>query len=96
MDRRGKIDCIEGQRDISFDETILYMGGMTSDILVANMRIEIPSNTCRIGACKVTLDDGKHRVTYDLDRSTVGIFQDIMVWGTITTSRRIAFVGIGQ
>ena len=85
-DRRGKLIAIEGQRDIPFDvKRIFYMYGMTSDIPRGE---HAHRNTKQYlialsGACKVTLDDGKHRVTYDLDRSTVGIFQDIMVWGTM-------------
>lgn len=33
------------------------------------------------GSCKVTLDNGKEKQTYDLNKPNIGLFQDAMIWG---------------
>lgn len=33
------------------------------------------------GSCKVTLDDGKEKQTYELNQPHIGLFQDSLVWG---------------
>lgn len=35
------------------------------------------------GSCKVTLDNGKDKQTFDLDKPSIGLFQDAMIWGTM-------------
>lgn len=35
------------------------------------------------GSCKVTLDNGQNKETYELNQPNIGLFQDAMVWGTM-------------
>ena len=35
------------------------------------------------GSCKVTLDNGKTKETFDLNQSNLGLFQDALIWGTM-------------
>ena len=35
------------------------------------------------GGCKVTLDNGKEKVTYTLNKPNIGLLQDALIWGTM-------------
>ena len=35
------------------------------------------------GSCKVTLDDGNTKETFDLNKPNLGLFQDALVWGSM-------------
>ena len=35
------------------------------------------------GSCKVTLDNGHSKETYELNQPKIGLFQDTMIWGTM-------------
>ena len=35
------------------------------------------------GSCKVTLDNGKIKETYELNKPNLGLFQDALIWGTM-------------
>jgi len=35
------------------------------------------------GSCKVTLDNGSTKKTFDLNVPHVGLFQDTLIWGTM-------------
>lgn len=35
------------------------------------------------GSCKVTLDNGKEKETFDLNKPNLGLFQDALIWGSM-------------
>jgi hypothetical protein len=83
-DERGQLVAIESGIDIPFEiKRVFYIYGTDSNIargqhshLFAKQYL-IAVN----GFCQVTLDDGRKKESYLLDRPNVGLFQDAMVWG---------------
>ncbi|NRP95474.1 TDP-4-oxo-6-deoxy-alpha-D-glucose-3,4-oxoisomerase [Marinobacterium sp. xm-g-59] len=85
-DHRGKLVAIEGQKDVPFDvKRVFYIYGTQPDIPRGKhshhrtQQYLIAVN----GSCKVTLDDGKQKITYELNRPNIGLLQDALVWGTM-------------
>ncbi len=35
------------------------------------------------GHCKVTLDNGRKKETFDLNKPNIGLFQDALIWGSM-------------
>jgi hypothetical protein len=35
------------------------------------------------GSCKVTLDNGKEKETFELNRPNLGLFKDALIWGVM-------------
>lgn len=85
-DHRGQLIALEENQNIPFDiKRVFYIYGTldgvkrgehshykTSQILIAVS-----------GYCKVTLDDGKTKTTYSLDKPNIGLLQKPLVWGTM-------------
>ena len=85
-DHRGKLVAIEGQQDVPFEvKRVFYIYGTQPDVPRGNhshhqtRQYLISVN----GSCKVTLDDGKQKVTYDLNQPNIGLLQDALVWGVM-------------
>lgn len=85
-DHRGKLVAIEGQQDVPFEvKRVFYIYGTQPDVPRGQhshhqtRQYLIAVN----GSCKVTLDDGKQKITYDLNQSNIGLLQDALVWGTM-------------
>lgn len=85
-DQRGKLIAIEGNKDIPFAiKRVFYIYGTQPDLPrgehshYKTQQYLIAVN----GACKVTLDDGKNKITYDLSKPNVGVFQDALIWGSM-------------
>ena len=83
-DHRGKLVAIEGQQDLPFEvKRVFYIYGTQPDVPRGkhshhrNQEYLIAVN----GSCKVTLDDGKQKTTYHLNKPNTGLFQDALVWG---------------
>jgi len=85
-DHRGKLITIEGAKDIPFEiKRVFYIYG-TQPNIPRGQHSHYKTQQYLIavnGACKVTLDDGKNKVTFDLNQPNVGLFQDALVWGSM-------------
>ena len=85
-DHRGQLVAIEGQQDVPFEvKRVFYIYGTHTDMTRGEhshhqtQQYLIAVN----GSCKVTLDDGKQKITYDLNQPNVGLLQDALVWGVM-------------
>lgn len=85
-DHRGKLVAIEGQKDVPFEvKRVFYIYGTQPDVPRGQhshhqtRQYLIALN----GSCKVTLDDGKQKITYDLNQPNIGLLQDALVWGSM-------------
>lgn len=85
-DHRGQLVALEAQREIPFNiQRVFYIYGTQQDVPRGNhshyktKQFLIAVN----GHCKVTLDDGRQKRTFDLNDRHVGLFQDAMIWGTM-------------
>ena len=86
IDARGSLTAIEGGIDIPFDiKRVFYIYGTQKDVSRGNhahyktKQYLITVN----GSCRVTLDNGKTKQTFDLDEPSKGLFQDALIWGTM-------------
>ena len=85
-DHRGQLIALEENKEIPFDmKRVFYIYGTQEGISRGNhshyktKQFLITVN----GSCKVTLDNGVIKETFDLDRPNIGLFQDAMIWGTM-------------
>lgn len=85
-DHRGQLVALEANRQIPFDvKRVFYIYGTQEGIPRGNhshyktKQFLIAVN----GSCKVTLDNGKEKETFDLDKPNMGLFQDALIWGSM-------------
>lgn len=85
-DERGKLVAIESDIQIPFEiKRVFYIYGTKPDVSRGQhshhktKQYLIAVN----GSCKVTLDDGRDKKTFLLNKPHIGLFQDAMVWGTM-------------
>ena len=85
-DDRGQLVAIEANRQIPFDiKRVFYIYGTQEGVPRGNhshyktKQFLVAVN----GICKVTLDDGKTKETFDLNKPNIGLFQDALIWGTM-------------
>ena len=85
-DERGSLIAFEENMNVPFDiKRVFYIYGTQEDIPRGQhshhktKQLLVAVN----GGCKVTLDDGKEKKTYILNKPNVGLFQDSLVWGTM-------------
>ena len=85
-DHRGQLVVIEGKDGVPFDiKRVFYIYGTQKDVPRGNhshyktKQYLIAVN----GSCKVTLDNGKTKQTFSLDEPNKGLFQDVLIWGTM-------------
>lgn len=83
-DHRGKLIALEANRQIPFDvKRVFYIYGTQEEIPRGNhshyktKQFLVAVN----GSCKVTLDNGKIKETFDLNKPNLGLFQDALIWG---------------
>ena len=85
-DNRGQLVAIEGQKDVPFDiKRIFYIYGTQPD-MPRGQHSHHKTKQYLIavkGSCKVTLDDGNQKATYDLNQPNIGLLQRALVWGTM-------------
>lgn len=83
-DHRGKLVALESGIDIPFEiKRIFYIYGTQAGVprgqhshhAIKQYLIAVS------GSCKVTLDDGKEKTTYELNKPNIGLFQDALIWG---------------
>jgi dTDP-4-dehydrorhamnose 3,5-epimerase-like enzyme len=85
-DHRGQLVALEVNRQIPFDvKRVFYIYGTQEGVPRGNhshyktKQFLVAVN----GSCKVTLDNGKEKETYDLNKPNLGLFQDALIWGTM-------------
>ena len=85
-DHRGQLVALEANRQIPFDiKRVFYIYGTLDGIPRGNhshyktKQFLVAVN----GSCKVTLDNGKTKETFDLNKPNLGLFQDALIWGTM-------------
>ena len=85
-DHRGQLVALEANRQIPFDvKRVFYIYGTQEGIPRGNhshyktKQFLVAVN----GSCKVTLDNGKNKETFDLNRPNLGLFQDALIWGSM-------------
>lgn len=83
-DHRGKLIALESAINIPFEiKRVFYIYG-TQPHIPRGQHSHYATKQYLIavsGSCKVTLDDGKEKKTYDLNAPHIGLFQDALVWG---------------
>lgn len=85
-DHRGQLVALEANREIPFDvKRVFYIYGTQEGIPRGNhSHYKTKQFLVAVhGSCKVTLDDGKEKVTYNLNKPNLGLFQDALIWGTM-------------
>ena len=85
-DHRGQLVALEANRQIPFDvKRVFYIYGTQEGVPRGNhshyktKQFLVAVN----GNCKVTLDNGKEKETFDLNKPNLGLFQDALIWGTM-------------
>jgi len=85
-DHRGQLVAIEGQQDVPFEvKRVFYIYG-THPGMTRGEHSHHQTQQYLIavnGSCKVTLDDGNQKITYNLNQPNVGLLQDALVWGVM-------------
>ena len=85
-DHRGQLVALEANRQIPFDvKRVFYIYGTQEGVSRGNhshyktKQFLVAVN----GSCKVTLDNGKEKEIFDLNRPNLGLFQDALIWGSM-------------
>lgn len=85
-DERGQLIALEQNKEIPFDiKRVFYIFGTNSN-LPRGKHSHYKTKQFLIavnGSCKVTLDNGKEKETFDLNSRDVGLLQDAMIWGSM-------------
>ncbi len=85
-DERGSLIAFEENQNVPFDiKRVFYIYGTQTHISRGNHSHYKTKQLLVVvhGGCKVTLDDGKEKKTYTLNKPNVGLFQDALIWGTM-------------
>jgi dTDP-4-dehydrorhamnose 3,5-epimerase-like enzyme len=85
-DHRGQLVALEANKQIPFDvKRVFYIYGTQEGVPRGNhshyktKQFLVSVN----GSCKVTLDNGKIKETFDLNKPNLGLFQDAHIWGSM-------------
>lgn len=83
-DERGQLIAIESGINIPFEiKRVFYIYG-THPNLTRGQHSHHKTKQYLMavkGSCKVTLNNGQSKETYELNQPNIGLFQDAMVWG---------------
>ncbi|CAI6150549.1 MAG: TDP-4-oxo-6-deoxy-alpha-D-glucose-3,4-oxoisomerase [uncultured Sulfurimonas sp.] len=85
-DDRGQLVALESNRQIPFDvKRVFYIYGTQPDTPRGNhSHYKTKQYLVAVaGSCKITLDDGKNKETFNLNKPNLGLFQDALFWGTM-------------
>ncbi|MDX9960838.1 MAG: FdtA/QdtA family cupin domain-containing protein [Aliarcobacter sp.] len=85
-DHRGQLVALEANKDVPFDiKRVFYIYGTQEGVPRGNhSHYKTKQFLIAVhGSCKVTLDDGKIKETFDLNKPNLGLFQDALIWGTM-------------
>jgi len=85
-DERGSLIAFEENHNVPFDvKRVFYIYG-TQPGIPRGQHSHYKTKQLLIainGGCKVTLDDGRTKKTYTLNKPNVGLYQEPLVWGTM-------------
>lgn len=86
-DERGSLIALEENYNVPFDvRRVFYIYGTDQSISRGN-HAHYKTKQLLVsvsGSCSVTLDDGEGcKQTFVLDKPSIGLFQDAMIWGTM-------------
>ncbi|KIM04417.1 MAG: dTDP-6-deoxy-3,4-keto-hexulose isomerase [Sulfurovum sp. AS07-7] len=85
-DHRGQLIALEVNRQIPFNvKRVFYIYGTQEGVPRGNhSHYKTKQFLVSVaGSCKVTLDNGKEKETFDLNQPNLGLFQDALIWGTM-------------
>lgn len=85
-DHRGQLVALEANKEVPFDmKRVFYIYGTQPDVPRGNHSHYRTKQflVSVAGSCKVTLDNGKTKETFHLDKPNLGLFQDALIWGTM-------------
>jgi len=85
-DERGSLIALEENKEIPFDIKRVFYIYNTQDGVPRGNHSHYKTKQFLVavsGSCKVTLDNGKEKETFILDRPNIGLFQDAMIWGVM-------------
>jgi dTDP-4-dehydrorhamnose 3,5-epimerase-like enzyme len=85
-DHRGQFVALEANREIPFNvKRVFYIYGTQEGVPRGNHSHYKTKQFLVVvnGSCKITLDNGKTKKTFDLDKPNLGLFQDALIWGTM-------------
>jgi len=85
-DKRGKLIALEENKEIPFVmKRVFYIFGTIENIPRGDHSHYKTKQFLIVvnGSCKVTLDNGKEKETFDLNSRDVGLLQDALIWGTM-------------
>ena len=85
-DHRGQLVALEVNRQIPFDvKRVFYIYGTQEGIPRGNhSHYKTKQFLVSVaGSCKVTLDNGREKETFDLNQPNLGLFQDALIWGSM-------------
>lgn len=85
-DERGQLVAIESNIDVPFEiKRIFYIYGTTQGVPRGNhAHYKTKQYLISVsGSCKVTLDNGLEKVTYELNSQSKGLLQNEYVWGVM-------------
>lgn len=85
-DDRGQLVAIESNIDVPFEiKRIFYIYGTIQGVPRGNhAHYKTKQYLISVsGSCKVTLDNGLEKVTYELDSQNKGLLQNEYVWGVM-------------
>ncbi|MCI0500811.1 MAG: FdtA/QdtA family cupin domain-containing protein [Epsilonproteobacteria bacterium] len=85
-DHRGQLVALEANKQIPFEvKRVFYIYG-TQDGVPRGNHSHYKTKQFLVsvaGSCKVTLDNGITKESFDLNQPNVGLFQDALIWGTM-------------
>ncbi|WP_321470559.1 FdtA/QdtA family cupin domain-containing protein [Halarcobacter sp.] len=85
-DDRGSLIALENSKSFPFEiKRVFYIFGTQEGISRGNhSHYKTKQFLISIsGSCKVTLDDGINKKTFNLDKPNLGLLQDPYIWGTM-------------
>ncbi|MBK2092378.1 sugar 3,4-ketoisomerase [Francisella philomiragia] len=85
-DERGLLVAIEENKEVPFNVKRVFYIYATKAGVPRGRHAHYHTKQLLVavnGSCKVTLDDGIAKKTFDLDKPSIGLFQDSMIWGTM-------------
>lgn len=85
-DERGSLVALESNKNIPFDiKRVFYIYATEANISRGeHSHYQTKQFLVAVsGSCKVTLDNGKVKETFNLDSPDKGLFQDALIWGTM-------------
>jgi dTDP-4-dehydrorhamnose 3,5-epimerase-like enzyme len=85
-DERGSLIAFEENQNVPFGiKRVFYIYG-TQESTSRGKHAHYKTKQLLIavnGSCKVTLDDGIDKETYNLNKPNLGLFQDALIWGAM-------------